>query len=90
MTDTSAEVQAERLRCADWCERMALLFDAGAENKRKEGTFSGAEISFSWPPFKRRSFVHPNWERAALANEAAASTCRTIKRAILEGWIPKP
>ncbi len=78
-------VQAERDRCAIWCERLAVVFDKSAARLRVEGSFTVQEFSFAWPPFRSRTVVHHNWEKIALEKENAANAIRAAVRMIKEG-----
>lgn len=88
MNELEAAVQTERQRCADWCERAAVLKDEAAAKLRADGTWPAQTLHLTWPFVRKSSFVHPNWERAAAAKDEAASMLRVVKQSILEGWMP--
>lgn len=82
---TNNDVQAERTRCAVWCEHMARMLDRRAAALRAEGTFTYR----TWT-FKKRTAVMPGWEREAKVKEEAAKLVRKIEGVITEGLQPKP
>lgn len=80
---TPPEVQAERDRCVEWCERLARIFDDSAAKLRADGSFTTRSL---WPPFKRVTVVHHNWEKIAVEKDNAANAVRALERAIKENW----
>lgn len=69
-------VKAERERCATLCEALALRWEKGAADARRDGTWS----------FFGRKFILRPFRSVALCLDASTHGLRMIATAIRKGW----